>query len=48
MYQIDKENNDLIKLRQENSCITFKASNYDGKTKTFIVPFVSIHNGLFS
>jgi len=35
------ENNDLIKLRQENSCITFKASNYDGKTKTFIVPFVS-------
>lgn len=35
------ENNDLIKLRQENSCITFKAPNYDGKTKTFIVPFVS-------
>ena len=35
------ENTKLIKLRHGTTCLTFKASNYDGKTQIINVPFIS-------
>ena len=35
------EDTNLVKIRNGDRCFTFKSSNYDGKTRTFNVPFNS-------
>lgn len=35
------ENTNLVRLKNDGRCLTFEAPKYDGKTRTFKVPFVS-------
>jgi hypothetical protein len=39
-YSLNEDVN-LVKIRNGDKCFVFKAPNYDGKTKTFNVPFKS-------